>query len=184
MALLSLFKSDPLKDAAFAMYGVAATQARSPGFYTDMAVADDFDGRFDLLVIHVHLLIRRLRGLSGDSKKAQQRLFDVFMRDLDQGLRLQGVGDIGIGHRVKKMTHAYYGRAVAYDAALDEGDGDALAAAIRRNLYREGPVSEPVLEAMTAYVTAQDVRLGELGEDAVLAGDLAFPPPPEGGVHE
>lgn len=179
MALLDLFRKDPLKEAGYRIYKVAGEHSRAPGFYSELEVKDDFDGRFDLLVIHVHLLIRRLRALSSGAKDAQQRLFDIFIGDLDQGLRLSGVGDIGIGHRVKKMTHAYYGRAVAYDEALDAGDVSGLEGAVRRNLYRERDVPEALVSAVAAYMMAQDRRLASLDDEAVLAGEGLFNGLPE-----
>ncbi|WP_416896730.1 MAG: ubiquinol-cytochrome C chaperone family protein [Minwuia sp.] len=181
MALFGLFGADPLKEAAYAMYRTAGSQAREPLFFEKMAVQDDFDGRFDMLVLHVHLLIRRLRALPEKAKAAQQHLFDVFIQDLDQGLRLSGVGDIGIGHRVKKMTHAYYGRAVAYDEALDAGDAEVLRQALHRNLYRGRDVPEAVQAAVTDYVMALERSLKELPDAALLDGRIEFgAPEPEG----
>lgn len=179
MALLDLFRKDPLKEACYRIYQVAGEQSRNPAFYEGLAVQDDFDGRFDMLVIHVHLLIRRLRSLSSGAKDAQQRLFDIFIGDLDQGLRLSGVGDIGIGHRVKKMTHAYYGRAVAYDEAMDAADVSGLEGAVRRNLYREREVSEAVVSAVASYMMAQERNLAALNDDALLAAENLFPGLPE-----
>ena len=39
--------------------------------------------------------------------------------DMDRSLREMGVGDLRVGRRVKTMVKAFYGRAAAYDAALD-----------------------------------------------------------------
>lgn len=174
MPLLDLFKSDPVKQAAYPMYREAGEKARRVRFFTEFDIVDDFDGRFDLLVLHVHLLIRRLRRLPDNGKKAQQHLFDVFIGDLDQGLRMSGVGDIGIGHRVKKMTHAYYGRAVAYDEALDDGDQDKMIAALWRNLYREREVDKGLLSFIAAYFQAQEARLNGLQDMDVLSGQSLF----------
>jgi cytochrome b pre-mRNA-processing protein 3 len=159
------------------MYRDVGDHARLPQFFNTLGVADDFDGRFDLLVIHVHLLIRRLRGLSNGAKKAQQHLFDVFIGDLDQGLRMSGVGDIGIGHRVKKMTHAYYGRAVAYDEALDGGDHQMLVSALHRNLFRERDVRAASIETMASYIEQQDRRLAALNDQDLLEGIGLFEQP-------
>ncbi|HCL48309.1 MAG TPA: hypothetical protein DHW86_02215, partial [Rhodobiaceae bacterium] len=47
-----------------------------------------------------------------------QALFDIFFRDMDQAMREAGVGDLGVGKKIRKMAQAYYGRAAAYDEAL------------------------------------------------------------------
>jgi cytochrome b pre-mRNA-processing protein 3 len=174
VSLLDLFKTDLLKAAAYPMYREAGEKARRESFFTELEVVDDFDGRFDLLVLHVHLLIRRLRLLPENGKKAQQHLFDVFIGDLDQGLRMSGVGDIGIGHRVKKMTHAYYGRAVAYDEALDEADRGKMESGLRRNLYRERSVNAENVTIVAAYFEAQEERLKAMTDETVLSGEGLF----------
>ena len=50
---------------------------------------------------------------------------DVMMDDMDSSLREMGVGDLGVGRRVKAMAQAFYGRATAYEAAL-AADDEAL----------------------------------------------------------
>ncbi|PJK29616.1 ubiquinol-cytochrome C chaperone family protein [Minwuia thermotolerans] len=177
MALFGLFRSDPLKEAGYAMYGVAGEHARLPAFYEALEVEDSFDGRFDLLVLHLHLIMRRLRTLSRDGRRAQQHLFDVFIKDIDQGLRLAGVGDIGIGHRVKKMSNAYYGRVIAYDTAMDEGEGRALEDALHRNLYRARNVRPETLPAMAAYVRGAEARLAAAADADIVAGRFVFGEP-------
>ena len=50
------------RDRALSLYIAAVEQARRPGFYTECEVADNLDGRFDLIVLHVFLVVRALRG--------------------------------------------------------------------------------------------------------------------------
>ena len=44
-----------------AIYGMIVTQAREPLFYRDLGVPDTVNGRFDLLLLHLWLVLRRLR---------------------------------------------------------------------------------------------------------------------------
>lgn len=177
MTLFSLFRSKPTADLPHRLYRIAGDQSRLPVFYTDLGVADTFDGRFDMLVLHVHLLIRRLGADPADGKRLAQQVFDVMLGDLDQGLRLAGVGDVGIGKRVKKMSNAYYGRAIAYDAALDGDDRSALAQAIRRNVYRERDDAGRGPETIAAYVRACRAMLDGLDRSAIDAASFRFPDP-------
>ncbi|MDF1720067.1 MAG: ubiquinol-cytochrome C chaperone family protein [Minwuia sp.] len=177
MSLLDLIKPDPMRKAAHSLYQTAGEQARLPMFYTDWQVEDSFDGRFDLLLIHVHLLIRRANVEARPAPRLAQMLFEVMLKDLDQGLRLSGVGDIGIGHRVKKMSHAYYGRATAYDAALDDEDMDALRDALHRNVYRGRDVSPATLDRLTAYVRENWRVLAAMAFSDLVTGSHTFLPP-------
>jgi len=45
---------------ALELYGSSVAQARSTAFYRQLGVADSFSGRFDLVMLHVALLARRL----------------------------------------------------------------------------------------------------------------------------
>ena len=54
-----------------------------------------------------------------------------------------GVGDTAVPKRMKKLGEAFYGRAHAYDAALDAGDEDALAAALGRNVIGQEAPARP-----------------------------------------
>jgi cytochrome b pre-mRNA-processing protein 3 len=118
-------------EAADRLYALVSARAREPVFYQAYRVADSFDGRFDLLVIHAWLVLEFLR-LSGQDSVAQSFVDMLFVR-FDEALREQGVGDIGIGRRMKKLAGAFYGRLQVYSDSRTE---ESLAAAILRNVYR------------------------------------------------
>lgn len=98
--------------------------------------------------------------------------------DFDRALRELGVGDLSVGPRIKKMGQAFYGRAVALDAALEpKVDPDALQAVLRRNSYGTAEASEKVLQALEQYVLAQEDQLARQTDDALLAGEMSFSSP-------
>src|SRR5215470_13488019 len=99
------------------IYGMIVTQAREPMFYRDLAVPDTVNGRFDLLLLHLWL---RLRAAS-DATELSQALFDRFFEDMDDNLREMGIGDQTVPKRMRAFGEAFYGRARAYDQAMDEG---------------------------------------------------------------
>src|ERR1700761_7185203 len=111
-----------------AIYGMIVTRAREPIFYRDLGVPDTVNGRFDLLLLHLWLLLRRLRAIAS-AKDLSQALFDRFCEDMDDNLREMGVGDQTVPKRMRAFGEAFYGRTRAYDQAVDEGI-EALASAI------------------------------------------------------
>ncbi len=171
-----LFARRPHDDAARALYGAAVTQARRPEFYDAMAVADTVDGRFDMVALHVWLILRRLRGGSDDQRALSQALFDIMFADMDQNLRELGVGDLGVGKRVRRMAEAFFGRVAAYDEGLARDD-DALAAALRRNLYRKVEPPPDAVAAMAGYVRRADAALAAQDLERLMAGQVAFVAP-------
>jgi cytochrome b pre-mRNA-processing protein 3 len=115
-----------------AIYGMIVTQAREPLFYRDLGVPDTVNGRFDLLVLHLWMVLGRLKSLPG-GVGLSQALFDRFCNDMDDNLREMGVGDLTVPKRMQAFGEAFYGRAAAYDLALTAGE-EPLAQALCKNI--------------------------------------------------
>jgi cytochrome b pre-mRNA-processing protein 3 len=165
--------NDPV---AWALYEACIAQARQPAFYSELGVPDTLDGRFELISLHVYLVLRRLRLADGESGELGQNLFDAMFSDMDRSLREMGAGDVGVGPRVKKMARAFYGRISAYDAALDGTDTDAtLDDAVRRNLYGTVPAPAPAwVSAMCDYIRREDAHLAEQDTAELRRGRIDF----------
>ncbi len=156
-------------------YAAIVAHARTPYFYSRMDVADSVDGRFDMIALHVVLLTRRLDRIRPEGPKLGQAMFGVVFDDMDRNLREMGVGDLGVGRRVKTMAKALFGRARAYGDALD-GKGD-LEAAVARNIYRAGEERPAAVPAMAGYVRAAAAALDAQDDDALLSGHAVWPDP-------
>src|SRR5215470_5194096 len=136
-----------------AIYGMIVTQAREPLFYRDLGVRDTVNGRFDLLVLHLWMVLHRLRQATGGAEPAQA-LFDRFCEDMDDNLREMGVGDLAVPRRMQAFGEAFYGRSRAYDLALGQGTEqgtarEALAQAIAKNILNGGDLDHA--QALAAY---------------------------------
>jgi cytochrome b pre-mRNA-processing protein 3 len=175
MGLFGLFRSKPHERPGFALYGAAVAAARQPEVFAELAAPDTLDGRFDVVSLHVSLVIRRLRrDPDPRGKTVAQAVFDAMFADMDVNLREMGVSDLAVGKRVKRMWEAFHGRAAAYEAALDAGDQAALAAALGRNVWRgEAPSGAP--ERLAAQAFAIDAALRTQPFAALLAGEIHIP---------
>jgi cytochrome b pre-mRNA-processing protein 3 len=176
------FTPTPQQLTANRLYNTLVGQSRLPAFYVEGAVPDTLDGRFDMIVLHAFLVMRRLRAGGEPGEGLSQALFDEMFADMDRSLREMGVGDMGIGRRVRAMGEAFMGRVRAYDEALDPG-GPSLEDALKRNLYRSSDPGEDVLGRMSAYVRTQDALLAAQPIDALMAGEVRFGVPFEGEFH-
>ncbi|MGI9414516.1 MAG: ubiquinol-cytochrome C chaperone family protein [Hyphomicrobiales bacterium] len=166
------------QQAADTIYAAIVAQARHPGFYRDAHVPDSIDGRFDLLVLHAFLFLRRLKGEGEAAGELGQLVFDTMFADLDQNLREMGVGDLGIAKRVRKMASAFYGRTAAYDEALDGygADPEALEGAVKRNMFPESDEA-PGAGPVAAYMAECDRALAAQETARLLEGTVSFPEP-------
>lgn len=169
-ALKRLFSADPAHYKAHEAYLQLVTQARQPVFYSDWKVEDTLDGRFDIILLHLYLLISRCEK---ETRNAVAPLFiralsEIFFADMDRSLREMGSGDTGVGKRIKKMVQAFYGRLKAYKEAPELTD------ALWRNVYREKPVSADTLAALAGYVRRNQQALDLQSLDTLMQGRISF----------
>jgi cytochrome b pre-mRNA-processing protein 3 len=188
--ILSAFRRRHHNRNIHGLYGAIVAQARLTTFYTRYGVSDSVDGRFELIVLHLVLVLRRLGGeqtaaprqgspRQGSPRAAArigQQLFDVFCRDLDDNLREMGVGDLAVPRKMRKFGEAFYGRQAAYGAALGAADDRELEKALARNIFGLAETDENAAR-LARYARAAVERLSGEAEDALLAGKVMFPSP-------
>ena len=168
-----LKKKNPYEQAAQSVYAQALENARKAEFYKIYAVPDSFDGRFDLLVLHVFLVLQRV--LEGGVEAAEdfnQSLFDATFSDMDQTLREMGIGDMGVPKHMRKMMRGFNGRMHAYSEALEQG---CFQDALRNNLYGTVKDVEPdVLSKMEGKALEMLEILKEQPCEDILGGRVSF----------
>jgi cytochrome b pre-mRNA-processing protein 3 len=163
--LQKLFRNRHRERLGEPLYELAVRQARDPGFYTAMGVADRIDARFELYTLHVLLLVMRLRDEGERGADAGQALFDTYVSALDHTLRELGVGDISVGKKMRKLGESLYGRMTAYEGALRDGDPAGLAASLAKNVYETDEDARG--DALAAYALDSRRRLAAQDFSAV-----------------
>ena len=172
------FARKPPEDRSEELYARIVAQARRPEFYAGGGVPDSLDGRFEMLALHLFLVLHRLQRERADPACAAlaQGLADRAAADFDANLREMGAGDLGVGRRVKRMAGALYGRIAAYEAGIDGGE-EALRQAIRRNLFGTVDPRGGQVAAMAGYLLAGHALLAGCPPTALARGAVDFPPP-------
>jgi cytochrome b pre-mRNA-processing protein 3 len=173
--ILARFRRNSQARTIHALYGAIVAQARSPTFYADYRVPDTVEGRFDLIVLHLVLLLRRLGHRAEAGRGLGQELFDAFCRDLDANLREMGVGDLAVPKRMRAFAEAFYGRQAAYLAALDAADQRVFEKALARNIFAAGDDAGAAL--LARYARAAVRRLDAQDDGALIGGEVVFPSP-------
>jgi cytochrome b pre-mRNA-processing protein 3 len=173
--MFGLFRRDRQgRRIAATLYGAIVAQSRNPLFFSAYGVADTIDGRFEMIVAHLVLVLRWLKGGDRDSQTLGQRTFDIFCQDMDRSLREMGTGDLAVPKRMREIGEAFYGRAETYGAALADGDADQLAAAVARNI---GDGAAVAAAALANYMIAAEGNLAEITSVDLGTGTLPFPQP-------
>ncbi len=190
--ILPAFRRNPHSRSIHALYGMIVAQARSPVFYAGYGVPDTVQGRFDLIVLHLVLILARLgrdhESRLGPGRHAEpsrgcslertlgQGLFDAFCRDLDANLREMGVGDLAVPREMRRFGEAFYGRQAAYREALAVADDRELEKALARNIFEAAGIDGRAAR-LARYARAAAKLLDTVEEDALVAGQLVFPNP-------
>lgn len=177
MIFKRFFRTKPEEDLAWGLYGEIVEQARRPALFSDMGIPDSVDGRFESIVLHMVLVLRRLKRDFPEGETLAGALQEAFYADMDRSLREMGAGDLGVGKRVQQMAEAFTGRLAAYEAALDDpgGEGESdLAAALLRNVYGTLPDGSVDPGDLAKYVMAQAAALDGKDGAVLRRGKVGF----------
>ncbi|MBL8587224.1 MAG: ubiquinol-cytochrome C chaperone [Methylobacteriaceae bacterium] len=162
------------RDVVEALYAAVMAAARRPALYLRLAVPDTQDGRFEMLILHAGPVLRRLEALgrAGESAAGDlgRDLADAIFRHLDHVLREQGVGDLAVPKRMKRLAEGFYGRLAAYEAA--GADEEALRRALARNA-----LGDETRSAAAAGLARHLLALRAAMAEAPLAAFIAAAPP-------
>ena len=179
-AISGLFAKKPYQISAQLIYKKLVTQARDPYFYKYLSVKDDIDGRFDMICLHLYLVLDRLEN-NPTADDMTQYMVNYMISDMDRNFREMGVSDIGVGRKVQKLATALYGRLEIYQISNDKiatDGGKAFAAAICRNIYRSDMAdnndNKLPYDKISKYAIAQQKFLAKLNLDDLLVGNISF----------
>lgn len=155
-------------------YEAIVAAARQPMLFSDWLIPDTPLGRFESLSLHMILFLHRSKAAETGLKALGQEVVEEFFKDVDHSLRELGIGDTSVPKRMKKLARMFYGRAAAYDAGIEAADTTALAKALERNIFPEGP-QWPHAPVMAAYVVDVAKSLAAQNGADILAGNINFP---------
>lgn len=161
------------------IHGVVVEAARRPALYRAFGAPDTLPGRFELIVLHTALYLRRLRGSGPEAQARAQEVLDAVFSALDAGLREIGVGDTSVPKKMKTMARSFFDGAARYERALDLGDDAALAGELEHIVYRGAPTPGEGPARLAAYVREADAALAAQTIDDLVARGPVFPPIPE-----
>ncbi|MDE2579336.1 MAG: ubiquinol-cytochrome C chaperone [Hyphomicrobiales bacterium] len=165
-------KTPPL--AVVPLYENIVQAARRPALYRPpYGVADTLEGRFDLVVLHAFLVMRRLTEEGDAGRTLAQALSDHMFTSFDRALREMGVGDLAVPKRMAKLGEDYNGRSAAYTRAF-AGEED-LAGALARNVLGSGDAERG--RALAHYAEEARRTLSASSAQTLLKGICVFPDP-------
>jgi cytochrome b pre-mRNA-processing protein 3 len=174
--LRSLRAQAQVQRKAGEIYGAIVTQARQPDFYLNLAVPDTPVGRYELVVLHLFLVLERLRAGPDEGQILSRVLIETFVTDMDDSLRELGTGDLAVGRKVKRAAAGLYERSADYRAALAAADETELARALGKHLPRAtDDADEGMNRVLARYMKRASAELAGLPVEQILSGEVVFP---------
>ncbi len=162
------------------LYQEVLRQSRNPVFYTSYSIPDTIEGRFEMVSLHGGLIVNRLcrpdMGLEG--RKLAQAFFDVMFKNIDWAIRENGVGDLAVPRRIKKMMSEFKGRAIAYDEAAKDDKNGSIVHVLLRNVYGQesSRPSQDTIELMADYIHTSVITLDKSSLSDLYQGNIRFAP--------
>ncbi|KAL6770107.1 UCC1 [Auxenochlorella protothecoides x Auxenochlorella symbiontica] len=183
-----LVTSSPLRRAALRLFGYYSRESRhmragqalleaiqeqadAPSFSRALQVPDSFQHQHAVLVLHVWLVLQRLRSEGKDGKHLGQAMYDGFQDDVEKRARATGA-KVRFSKFLKEYEEQFYGSSRSYDRAM-EGQTD-LAAALARNVYMMDPEKHEAANLMARYVRREIACLALTPTEAVMEGNIKF----------
>lgn len=161
-------RASPVQTSAKQLYGKVVAEARQPVYYASFGVPDTPEGRYEMIVLVLTLVLERLRQEGTASQTLSQAVIEAFVANMDDSMREMGVGDMAVPKRVKRAAAGLYERAGRYRLALTSESDDGLSAALR-----EFTGIEPA-NAFVARVRALARHVATLSYDDLIAARFNF----------
>lgn len=168
------FRKIDRRDGVTTLYKTIIAEARNPYWYEAGGLNDTINGRFNMLVTLLVLVLLKLETLDGQDENSVA-LTEIFVDDMDGQMRQEGIGDVVVGKRIGKMVSALGGRLSVFRKALAlSGDArdTAMDAVLSRNLYEDETVSDDARRNVRNALIARYEGLQSHNAERVLAGDL------------
>jgi len=173
--LSTLFgRKDPALEDAGRIYSALMRQARQAAFYGEGKAPDNYDGRIDVLTLHIAVVLEALSNHDKQGERLSQAIFDVMRDDFEVAMREEGLSDTGIKRRIKPMMQLFYTRVKSYVEALKtEIPINALNGAFEAGLLKESEAN--FSENLSAYATEFSENLRDLSLGQIALFSFEFP---------
>ncbi|KQK16166.1 hypothetical protein BRADI_1g27180v3 [Brachypodium distachyon] len=182
MLTLLLFYSKQSKSirGANAVYHRITSHVDKPDIYEVFQLEKTFKTTFSLLVLHMWLVLRRLKEEGKDGVKFGQYIYETYNHDVELRVSKAGV-NLLLTKWMKELEKIFYGNIVKYDTAISpEARQDDLVNVIWRNVYADegsetmDAAATPAVQALARYTRREATCLSLTDKDAMFSGNFKF----------
>ena len=151
------------------MFGALVREARAEHWFVAGEVPDTLDGRFAMLATIVALATVRLERGGAPAHQQAVALAERFVEAMDAEHRQLGIGEPGLGKKVRKLVGALSRRVELWREAIDGGDWDV---AVFASLFPAGQASPAALGYCGTALRDFWSRLERSSDQALAEGTI------------
>lgn len=165
------------------LYMLAAQHAQNPQFYHTFQVSDSVSGRYELLCIHLFLLLLRLRK-DDVQKLTSQHLTEFMVKDLEGASREINFQEFSAPNNVNKLIAGFFERSQEYEKGLHQGRRAYLEQVVSKyvfglsSLHTKGPDNQPTteqrVENLAIYILSVHSHLKSIPIQDIETANFAF----------
>lgn len=157
------------------IYDAIIRQSRLPEFYIECGVPDDLVGRYNMIVIHLMILITSSKRFGcGTAYDLSHGILEDFTRDMDAMVRDLGVDDEYVEQEVKKVMELCLSDMILYETAIASTDKKALSSAIMSNFQNTSDHTKVADAALAEYMLNSISGIQRQPLDSILKGRIEF----------
>jgi cytochrome b pre-mRNA-processing protein 3 len=160
----------PAPNRGGALFEALVGEARREHWFVAGEVPDTLDGRFAVLATVAAMATVRLERGGADAHEQAVALAERFVEAMDAEHRQLGIGEPGIGKKVRKLVGALARRVELWRAAVDGGDWKHAA---RTSLFSQRAPSDTALTHSEGALRELWSRLERSPEEALAEGRIA-----------
>jgi len=139
---------------------------------------DNYDGRIDILTLHMAAVLRALADHGEQGERLSQAIYDVMRDDFEIAMREEGLSDTGIKKRIKPMMQLFFTRVKAYAEAMSEEAAAAhLKDSLSAGLLKANETDYP--DGLAHYAAHFFTHLKGLSLGQIALASFDFPPAPK-----
>lgn len=158
------------------LYGSIVAQSRQPAFYMNGGVPDTVNGRYEMVVLHLAVVLEALSSHEGSDGPLGRSLTERFITDMDDSMREMAIGDMSVPRKVKKVAAGLRERALAYRAAAN--DGKEQLSAVIAGFFEVEPTGRLASVLADYHLEMRELMSEPAVANGLREGRVSFPTPP------
>ena len=156
------------------LFDKITTQSLEKNLYLKFRIKDSFENRFELLIIHIILVVKVIKSDDLINNKYIQDLYDKTFQYLDSSFREKGLGDKAIEQNMSKLFGNFIIKVRLYEKALNENNDSSLKMNLLNYIYDKNLPQNETLYELTKYVRIQEKHLFMSVNKLFLFNEIIF----------